>query len=138
MALRMRWMTSGRMRLVWPSSTFSTVLTDAPAMRATSEILGSATKGSVAHFKVGQQAAGGGWTRPGDFADDLPVERLFEIEGLSGEEIATRTGTKVATVWVQLHRGRARFLTRLRDMEKRGSCERGPEAVERLGGDLQD
>ena len=45
---------------------------------------------------------------------------LFEIEGLSGEEIATLTGTKLATVWVQLHRGRARFLKRLREMEKRG------------------
>ena len=45
---------------------------------------------------------------------------LFEIEGLSGEEIATLTGTKLATVWVQLHRGRARFLTRLQEMEKRG------------------
>jgi RNA polymerase sigma-70 factor, ECF subfamily len=96
----------------------------------------------------------GRWLRglAGDFADQIPAERLtpvddlerkqasrtvysaldglerrmravvvlFEIEGLSGEEIATLTGTKVATVWVQLHRGRARFLARLRDMEKRG------------------
>jgi RNA polymerase sigma-70 factor (ECF subfamily) len=45
---------------------------------------------------------------------------LFEIDGLSGEEIAALTGTKVATVWVQLHRGRAKFLERLRQMEKRG------------------
>jgi RNA polymerase sigma-70 factor (ECF subfamily) len=45
---------------------------------------------------------------------------LFEIEGLSGEEIATLTGTKLATVWVQLHRGRGKFLARLREMEKRG------------------
>jgi RNA polymerase sigma factor (sigma-70 family) len=45
---------------------------------------------------------------------------LFEIEGLSGEEISTLTGTKLATVWVQLHRGRARFLKRLREMERRG------------------
>jgi RNA polymerase sigma-70 factor (ECF subfamily) len=48
------------------------------------------------------------------------VVALFEIDGLSGEEIAALTGTKVATVWVQLHRGRARFLKKLRDMEKRG------------------
>lgn len=47
---------------------------------------------------------------------------LFEIEGLSGEEIATLTGTKLATVWVQLHRGRARFLERLRQMEQRGQA----------------
>ena len=96
----------------------------------------------------------GRWLRglAGDFAGDVPAERLtpvedlerkeaartvyaaldglerkmraavvlFEIEGLSGEEIAALTGTKLATVWVQLHRGRARFLERLRDMEKRG------------------
>jgi RNA polymerase sigma-70 factor (ECF subfamily) len=94
------------------------------------------------------------WLRglAGDFADELPTERLtpvdelerkqaarvvyaaldglerkqravvalFEIDGLSGEEIAALTGTKIATVWVQLHRGRARFLERLRQMEKRG------------------
>jgi RNA polymerase sigma-70 factor (ECF subfamily) len=96
----------------------------------------------------------GRWLRglAGDFAENIPAERLtpvdelerkqaastvyaaldglerkqravvvlFEIEGLSGEEIATLTGTKLATVWVQLHRGRARFLERLRQMEKRG------------------
>jgi RNA polymerase sigma-70 factor (ECF subfamily) len=94
------------------------------------------------------------WLRglAGDFADQVPTERLtpvdelerkqaarvgyaardglerkqrnalvlFEIEGLSGEEIAGLTDTKLATVWVQLHRGRARFLKRLREMEKRG------------------
>jgi RNA polymerase sigma-70 factor (ECF subfamily) len=94
------------------------------------------------------------WLRglAGDFADQVPTERLtpvdelerkqaarvvyaaldglerkqrnalvlFEIEGLSGEEIAGLTGTKLATVWVQLHRGRARFLKRLREMDKRG------------------
>ncbi|HVR63597.1 MAG TPA: sigma-70 family RNA polymerase sigma factor [Polyangia bacterium] len=47
---------------------------------------------------------------------------LFEIEGLSGEEIATLTGTKLATVWVQLHRARARFLERLRAMQERGEA----------------
>jgi RNA polymerase sigma-70 factor (ECF subfamily) len=45
---------------------------------------------------------------------------LFEIDGLSGDEIAALTGTKLATVWVQLHRGRARFLKKLQEMEKRG------------------
>jgi len=35
---------------------------------------------------------------------------LFELEELSGEEIATLTGLKLATVWVHLHRARARFL----------------------------
>ena len=45
---------------------------------------------------------------------------LFEIEGLSGEEIAALTGTKIATVWVHLHRARIRFLERLREMDGRG------------------
>ncbi len=39
---------------------------------------------------------------------------LYEIEGLSGEEISELIGTKLATVWVWLHRGRAKFLERLR------------------------
>jgi RNA polymerase sigma-70 factor (ECF subfamily) len=34
---------------------------------------------------------------------------LFEIEGLSGEEIAALTGTSLATVWVHLHRGRQKL-----------------------------
>jgi len=39
---------------------------------------------------------------------------LYELEGHSGEEIAELMGTKLATVWVWLHRGRAKFLERLR------------------------
>jgi RNA polymerase sigma-70 factor (ECF subfamily) len=38
---------------------------------------------------------------------------LFELEELSGEEIATLTGTKLATVWVHLHRARALFLAEM-------------------------
>jgi RNA polymerase sigma-70 factor (ECF subfamily) len=34
---------------------------------------------------------------------------LFELEGLSGEEIAAVTGDSVGSVWVRLHRARARF-----------------------------
>jgi RNA polymerase sigma-70 factor (ECF subfamily) len=34
---------------------------------------------------------------------------LSELEGLSGEEIATLTGLKLGTVWVRLHRARAEF-----------------------------
>jgi RNA polymerase sigma-70 factor (ECF subfamily) len=46
--------------------------------------------------------------------DGLPeAERsaliLFEIEGLSGEDIAAVTGEAVGTIWVRLHRARARF-----------------------------
>lgn len=40
---------------------------------------------------------------------------LFELEELSGEEVAALTGIKLATVWVRLHRARARFL---RELEK--------------------
>ncbi|WP_224246378.1 RNA polymerase sigma factor [Hyalangium gracile] len=46
---------------------------------------------------------------------------LFELEGLSGEEIATLMDAKTATVWVWLHRARATFLERLkRLMEEEG------------------
>jgi RNA polymerase sigma-70 factor, ECF subfamily len=39
---------------------------------------------------------------------------LFEIEELSGEQIATLTGQKESTVWVHLHRARARFLDEMK------------------------
>jgi len=45
---------------------------------------------------------------------------LFELEELSGEEIAALTGRKLATVWVHLHRARARFLAEVRRMAGRG------------------
>lgn len=46
---------------------------------------------------------------------------LFEIEGLSGEEIASLTGTGLATVWVRLHRGRQKLRAHYRELlEKRG------------------
>jgi RNA polymerase sigma-70 factor (ECF subfamily) len=35
---------------------------------------------------------------------------LFELEGMSDEQIAALTGKKLATVWVHLHRARAQFL----------------------------
>jgi RNA polymerase sigma-70 factor, ECF subfamily len=38
---------------------------------------------------------------------------LFELEGLSGEQIATLTGLKVSTVWVRLLRARKRFVAKL-------------------------
>lgn len=43
---------------------------------------------------------------------------LFEIEKLSGEEIAQMLGQKVATIWVWLHRARAHFLTGLKELEQ--------------------
>jgi RNA polymerase sigma-70 factor (ECF subfamily) len=42
---------------------------------------------------------------------------LYELEGHSGEEIAELMGTKLATVWVWLHRGRAHFLQRMRRLD---------------------
>jgi RNA polymerase sigma factor (sigma-70 family) len=45
---------------------------------------------------------------------------LYEIEGLSGEEIATLMDVKIATVWVWLHRGRAKFLERLKALGEEG------------------
>ncbi len=44
------------------------------------------------------------------------VVALFELEGLTGHEIAARTNTKYATVWVRLHRGRAAFRKRLGEL----------------------
>jgi RNA polymerase sigma-70 factor (ECF subfamily) len=45
------------------------------------------------------------------------VLTLFELEGLSGEQIAALTGTKLATVWVTLHRARAAFLKQVGRLE---------------------
>lgn len=41
---------------------------------------------------------------------------LYELEGHSGEEIAELMGTKLATVWVWLHRGRAKFFERMQQL----------------------
>jgi RNA polymerase sigma-70 factor (ECF subfamily) len=45
---------------------------------------------------------------------------LFELEGLSGEQIAELTGLKIDTIWVQLHRARARIRKRLAKEDRRG------------------
>jgi RNA polymerase sigma-70 factor (ECF subfamily) len=44
---------------------------------------------------------------------------LFEIEELSGQEIAALKGVKIGTVWVWLHRARAEFAQRLVELEGR-------------------
>ncbi len=41
--------------------------------------------------------------------NDRTVLILFELEGLSAEQIATVTGTSRTNVWVRLHRARNRF-----------------------------
>ena len=38
------------------------------------------------------------------------VFALFELEGLSGEEIAARIGVPVNTVWTRLHHARREFI----------------------------
>jgi RNA polymerase sigma-70 factor (ECF subfamily) len=48
---------------------------------------------------------------------------LFRLEGLSGEEIATLTGIRIATVWVRLHRARMQFAEQVeRARRKRGEA----------------
>jgi RNA polymerase sigma-70 factor (ECF subfamily) len=42
---------------------------------------------------------------------------LFELEGMSGQEIALVTKTSVANVWIRLFRGRQQFLKGLRARE---------------------
>jgi RNA polymerase sigma-70 factor (ECF subfamily) len=44
---------------------------------------------------------------------------LFEIEGLSGAQIAEITGAKVNAVWVRLSRARRKFVERMRAWEER-------------------
>jgi RNA polymerase sigma-70 factor (ECF subfamily) len=48
---------------------------------------------------------------------------LFELEGLTGEQIAAITGEAVGTIWVRLHRARTRFRREFEKLE-------GPEAPE--------
>jgi RNA polymerase sigma-70 factor (ECF subfamily) len=45
---------------------------------------------------------------------------LFELEGKSGEEIAALTGTTLANVWIRLHRGRQKVLSRFLAWEAKG------------------
>ena len=49
--------------------------------------------------------------------DDRTVLVLFELEGLSGEEVDELTATKLPNVWVRLHRARKRFAAVLGDVE---------------------
>ena len=56
---------------------------------------------------------------------------LFEVEHLSGEEVAEMTGMKVGTVWVNLHRARQRFLKRIEGLgwsTPEPDIKRGPMA----------
>jgi RNA polymerase sigma-70 factor (ECF subfamily) len=44
---------------------------------------------------------------------------LFEMEGLSGEQIATLTGRPLSTVWIHLHRGRQKFRLQYERLQER-------------------
>jgi RNA polymerase sigma-70 factor (ECF subfamily) len=44
---------------------------------------------------------------------------LFELEGLSGEEIAELKGLRIATVWTHLSRARAQLIRELERLERR-------------------
>lgn len=46
---------------------------------------------------------------------------LFELEGLSGQEIAAITGTSVANVWVRVSRARAQLVSSLAEWRVEGS-----------------
>jgi RNA polymerase sigma-70 factor (ECF subfamily) len=43
---------------------------------------------------------------------------LYELEGMSGDEVAELLGLELNAVWVRLHRGRARLLKALARMER--------------------
>lgn len=58
---------------------------------------------------------------------------LFEIEQVSGEEIATLLGQKVATIWVWLHRARAQFAAGLAKIERAEASKAAGSAPAVLG-----
>lgn len=58
---------------------------------------------------------------------------LFEIEGLSGEEIGALTGQKMATVWVWLHRARAHFAKGLAAIERQAGPAAGRPGTQGSG-----
>jgi RNA polymerase sigma-70 factor (ECF subfamily) len=58
---------------------------------------------------------------------------LFEIEQVSGEEIATLLGQKVATIWVWLHRARAQFAAGLAKIERAEGSMAASSATAALG-----
>jgi len=46
---------------------------------------------------------------------------LFEVEQLSGQEISELLSMKLATVWVDLHRARRKFMQTMRELEAQES-----------------
>jgi RNA polymerase sigma-70 factor (ECF subfamily) len=69
--------------------------------------------------------------------DSLPekyrtVLILSRLEGLSGEQIAELTETKLATVWVHLHRARAELAARFDKLRAKAAAS--PVAARHVGG----
>lgn len=53
---------------------------------------------------------------------------LFELEELSGQQIADLKGVPVATVWVWLHRARAHFIARAAELREGPAAQRDQRA----------
>jgi RNA polymerase sigma-70 factor (ECF subfamily) len=62
---------------------------------------------------------------------DRTVLILFELEGLTGPEIAAVTGQSLANVWVRLHRARGRFLQAMTSTTMAGLPQGDPAARRR-------
>jgi RNA polymerase sigma-70 factor, ECF subfamily len=57
---------------------------------------------------------------------DRQILILFELEELSGDQIANLLGIKVGNVWLRMHRARERFLKAFREFEPEGVA---PDAI---------
>jgi RNA polymerase sigma-70 factor (ECF subfamily) len=51
--------------------------------------------------------------------EDRTALVLFELEGMSGEQVAELMGLKTDALWVRLHRARKRFAQRVEELEDR-------------------
>src|SRR5262249_9801807 len=81
----------------------------------------AAAEGATPHQQLGRRRSPGPISRALDGLAERyrTVLILFELEGLSGEEIAELTGAPSATLRVRLHRGRALLAERLKKIEHR-------------------
>jgi RNA polymerase sigma-70 factor (ECF subfamily) len=60
---------------------------------------------------------------------------LFEIEGMSGDEIARLEGVPVATVWTRLHHARRDFVALVEKHRKSGPSKPSPSGGAAAGGE---
>jgi len=59
---------------------------------------------------------------------------LSRLEGMSGEQIAELTDTKLSTVWVRLHRARAELAERFAKLRQRNNAPRLVVRPKQVGG----